>query len=122
MEQRIAVITGGGRGLGRSMALHLAHAGSDIVITYRSDVAAAKAVVADVEALGRRASALQLDVGHCHKFPAFADRLRELLEQWGQSRFDVLINNAGVSLHAPLMEGTEAQWDTVPRRRFVPAR
>jgi NAD(P)-dependent dehydrogenase (short-subunit alcohol dehydrogenase family) len=113
MTHRIALITGGSRGLGRSMALHLARAGTDILLTYRDNDAAARAVVAQVEALGARAAALRLDVADSGTFHAFADDVRARLADWGRARFDILVNNAGTSLHVPLMEVTEAQFDDI---------
>lgn len=112
MTQRIALITGGSRGLGRNMALHLARAGTDIIVTYQSNAAAAQDVVTQVEALGRRAVALPLDVATSATFPAFADGVRAQLAAWGVERFDILVNNAGTSLHAPLMGVTEEQFDS----------
>ena len=93
---RITLITGGSRGIGRSAALALADAGSDVVITYRSEADAAAAVVADVASRGRTAVALQLDTSDPDSFPAFAERLRDALsETWGRDGFDALVNNAG---------------------------
>ena len=113
MTQRIALITGGSRGLGRSMALHLAQAGVDILFTYQSNEAAAQDVVARIEALGRRAGALQLDTGDSASFAAFAGQVRGTLADWGRERFDILVNNAGAGLHASLVDVTEAQFDSI---------
>src|SRR5690349_7030744 len=100
---RIALITGGNRGLGRSEALALAADGTDVVITYRSHANEAKAVVAEIEALGRTAVALQLDTAVPETFDAFADTLRTTLAQtWGRDGFDVLVNNAGFAAPTPL--------------------
>jgi NAD(P)-dependent dehydrogenase (short-subunit alcohol dehydrogenase family) len=118
MTQRIALITGGSRGLGRNMALHLARTGIDIILTWQSSEAAAQAVVAEIEALGRRAAALQLDVADSRTFPAFAGQVRTLLASWGRERFDILVNNAGTSLHVPLMEVTEQQFDATVAVHF----
>lgn len=107
----IALITGGSRGLGRATALALADAGADVVITYRSDEAAARAVVAEVEARGRRGVALALDVSDVSSFGAFADALRDALGD--REALDVLVNNAGTALYAPLTDLTEAQYDDV---------
>lgn len=108
----IALITGGSRGLGRNTALHLARQGSDVILTYRSNRAEADAVVAQIARLGRRAAALQLDVADSKSFGAFAEQVRGVLAQhWQRDRFDYLVNNAGIGIHASLMETTEAQFD-----------
>jgi len=108
----ITLITGGSRGLGKSTALHLARQGSDIILTYRSARAEADAVVAEIEGLGRRAVALQLDVAQSASFGDFAAQVRQQLATvWQRETFDALVNNAGVGAHASLMETTEAQFD-----------
>lgn len=120
MTQRIALITGGSRGLGRSMALHLAQAGVDIIFTYQSNQAAALEVVAQVEGLGRRATALQLDTGKSGGFAGFAEQVGAVLAGWGGDRFDILVNNAGAGLHASLLEVTEAQFDGIVAMHVKP--
>jgi NAD(P)-dependent dehydrogenase (short-subunit alcohol dehydrogenase family) len=118
MSNRIALITGGSRGLGRSMALHLARAGTDIVFTYQGNEGAARQTAGEIEALGRRAAVLQLDVADSRAFPAFAAKVREVLAGWQRERFDILVNNAGTSLHVPLAEVTEAQFDAAVAVHF----
>ena len=71
---QIALITGGSRGLGRNAAVHLARRGIDSIVTYRSQAGEAQAVVEEIQALGGRAAALQLDVGDSGAFPAFANQ------------------------------------------------
>ncbi len=108
----IALVTGGSRGLGRSAVLKLAESGVDIILTYKSNEAEAHAVAALVEAQGRRAVALQLDVGDSKSFPAFAGRVKQALAAtWQRERFDYLVNNAGVGVHALIAEMTEEQFD-----------
>ncbi|VCU70428.1 3-oxoacyl-[acyl-carrier-protein] reductase FabG [Pigmentiphaga humi] len=109
---RIALITGGSRGLGRNAALHLARDGADLVLTYRSRADEAQAVVSQIEALGRRAVALPLDVSQSGSFGAFAATLRRSLQEtWQREQFDVLVNNAGIGIHASFAETSEAQFD-----------
>ena len=109
---RIALVTGASRGLGKSMALKLAEHGTDVVLTYRSNRAEADAVVEAIGKLGRRAVALPLDVGKASGFAAFATQLRAALkEHWQRERFDHLVNNAGIGIHAGFAETTEAQFD-----------
>ena len=110
----IALITGGNRGLGKSTALHLAQRGVDVILTYRSNPAEAQAVVGQIEALGGRAIALELDVGESASFAAFAGNVKTALQQgWQRERFDYLVNNAGVGLYAPFADFTEDQFDTL---------
>lgn len=108
---RIALVTGGSRGLGRSMALALAAQGTDVVLTYRSNRAEADAVVAAIVAQGRRAVALPLDVSKTAGFGDFAAEVGRQLAGWGRERFDFLVNNAGVGVYAPFAETTEQQFD-----------
>ncbi|MET0333119.1 MAG: SDR family oxidoreductase [Rhizobacter sp.] len=108
----VALVTGGSRGLGRNTALALAAQGHDVVITYRSNVAEADSVVSQVQALGRRAAALQLDVGDSRGFGDFAAQLKRTLAQAAQrERIDHLVNNAGAGVHASFADTTEAQFD-----------
>ena len=116
---KIAIITGGSRGLGRSMALHLAEKGRDILLTYNRKQAEADAVVSEIEKLGRKAVALQLEVGDHQSFAAFTEKVRGVLtEHWQRNDFDFLINNAGVGAQASFMETTEAQFDQLLNIHF----
>ena len=109
----IAIVTGGSRGLGRSAVLKLAERGVDTILTYKSNEAEAHAVVGQVEALGRKAVALQLDAGHSKGFAAFAARVQAALgATWQRERFDYLVNNAGMGVaHALVAETTEDDFD-----------
>lgn len=109
---RIAIVTGGSRGLGRNTALNIARKGGDVIITYRSRAADAEAVVAEIEAMGRKALALDLDIGDVTGFAAFADRLQAALAAtWQRDSFDHLVNNAGHGDMALIADTTEAQFD-----------
>ena len=115
----IALVTGASRGLGKNAALHIAQQGSDVILTYRSQKAEAEAVLAEIERLGRRAVALALDVADSRSFAAFAQSVRQALAQrWQRERFDFLVNNAGIGLHASLMETTEEQFDELVNIQF----
>jgi NAD(P)-dependent dehydrogenase (short-subunit alcohol dehydrogenase family) len=94
------------------MACALAVQGYDLVITYRTNSAAAKETLAAVEALGRKAIALPLDCAEAEQFPAFATRLAQALQAtWGRTDFDVLINNAGHGVNAPFAQTTPEMLD-----------
>lgn len=111
-KAKIALVTGGSRGLGRNTALSLARKGIDVVITYHSNQAEADATVADIKALGRKAAALQLDTGATGSFADFATRLKATLhDTWGAAQFDYLVNNAGIGIYKPFAETTEADFD-----------
>lgn len=111
---KIALITGASRGLGRNMALQLAERGINIIGTYRTGQAEAEALQREIEAKGGKASMYRLDVADTASFAPFADALRAALpERFGRSRFDYLVNNAGIGLHAPFTDTTEAQFDAL---------
>jgi NAD(P)-dependent dehydrogenase (short-subunit alcohol dehydrogenase family) len=108
----ISLVTGASRGLGRNTALGIAHRGGDVILTYQSRAEEAQAVVAEIEALGRKALAFRLDSGDIASFPAFTETLRGALrETWQRDTFDHLVNNAGHGEYAALAETTEAQFD-----------
>jgi NAD(P)-dependent dehydrogenase (short-subunit alcohol dehydrogenase family) len=107
----VSIVTGGSRGLGRNTALSIARRGGDVIFTFHSNAEQAQAVVGEIEALGRKAVALQLDVGVIGALPAFVDRVRETLRAWGRDSFDHLVNNAGHGEMVSFAETTEAQFD-----------
>jgi NAD(P)-dependent dehydrogenase (short-subunit alcohol dehydrogenase family) len=109
----IALVTGGSRGIGRATALLLADRGTDVIVTYHRDEAAARAVVAAVEQRpGRRAAMLRLDVADATSFPAFADAVRAALANtWSRAQLDFLVHNAGRGVHALVADTTDAQLD-----------
>ncbi len=116
---KIALITGASRGLGRNTAMHVARAGGDVLLTYRSNADEAQAVVAGIQALGRKAVALQLDTGDVAAFPGFVERVRDALrDTWQRDRFDHLVNNAGHGDTAPFAQTTQAQFDRLVNVHF----
>jgi NAD(P)-dependent dehydrogenase (short-subunit alcohol dehydrogenase family) len=113
-DSRIALITGGNRGIGRSTALHLARGGVDVLLTHRTNADEAAAVVAEIADLGRTAVALQLDVGVVSSFPAFTAAVTDALRQtWGRDSFDFLVNNGGMSRGGTLATVTEEDFDAL---------
>ena len=109
---KIAVVTGGSRGLGRNMALSLAQKGIDVILTYNSRQDEAQAVVAEIEALGQRAVAIRLNASEVAGFDAFYGQVTAALQTtFNTDRFDSLINNAGTAAYAPFASTTEEQFD-----------
>ncbi|MBO2008102.1 SDR family oxidoreductase [Hymenobacter negativus] len=118
-SSKIALVTGGSRGLGKSMALNLAKKGIDVLLTYHTQQAEAESVVAEIQAHGQRAAALQLDASKVTSFEAFFAQVgTTLTEIFGAEKFDFLINNAGTGLYAPFAETTEEQFDQAMNIHF----
>jgi NAD(P)-dependent dehydrogenase (short-subunit alcohol dehydrogenase family) len=116
---RISLVTGSSRGLGRNTALSIARRGGDVILTYHSRADEAEAVAAEIQAMGRKAVALQLDTGDVATFPSFAARLKTALrETWERETFDHLVNNAGHGDMAMIAETTEAQFDRLVNVHF----
>lgn len=117
---KIALVTGGSRGLGKNMALSLAKKGIDVILTYHSQQADAQATVAEIEALGRKAAALQLNAGALGSFDAFYKQVTAALHAtFGTDHFDFLVNNAGAGLDAvTIADTTEAQFDEMLNLHF----
>jgi NAD(P)-dependent dehydrogenase (short-subunit alcohol dehydrogenase family) len=111
-KNKIALITGGSRGLGKNMALAIAKKGIDVVLTYHTNKEAADDVVAEIQSLGQKAAAFQLDTSNTALFDDFFKELTTYLqEQTGSPNFDYLVNNAGTALYALATETTEKQLD-----------
>jgi NAD(P)-dependent dehydrogenase (short-subunit alcohol dehydrogenase family) len=110
---KIALVTGGSRGLGKDMAIQLAGKGNDIIFTYRSKEEEAKEVVKRIEEMGRQAVCLYLDMEHFSSLDAFIENLGKVLsEKWGSPKFDFLINNAGMGATVPFTQVTEELFDS----------
>lgn len=119
MPQRIALVTGGSRGLGKNAALKLAEKGTDIILTWHSNPQAALDVVAEIEKKGVKAAVLPLNVGDITSFDGFAHKVGEVLQQrWQRETFDYLLNNAGIGLNVAFAETSEAQFDELMNIQF----
>ncbi|MFW2476807.1 MAG: SDR family NAD(P)-dependent oxidoreductase [Sediminibacterium sp.] len=111
---KIALVTGGSRGLGKSMAIELAKKGLDVIITYQKQVTDAEKLVAEINQTGRKAAALQLDVAQSGSFDAFVDSVKHTLQTSFQTdKLDFLVNNAGSGVHADFGQTTEEQFDSM---------
>jgi len=116
---KIVLVTGGSRGLGKNMALSLAKKGLDIILTYNSKKDEADTVVSEIESLGQKAVALQLNVGDVKSFDSFFENLKEAANAtFGTEKFDYLVNNAGIGIYNSFEETTEDQFDTLLNIQF----
>lgn len=118
MTDKVAIITGGSRGLGRNTALNLAQRGVDVIFTYHSNQTEAEILIREIEAIGRKAAAFRLDTGDVRSFDGCAAEVRKALQAWGRGGFDYLVNNAGNSLHKPFDQTTEAEFDQIVNVHF----
>lgn len=119
MDKKIALVTGGSRGLGKNTILHLARKGVDGILTYHTLQDEAQKVVAEVEQMGQKAVALQLDTGDSKEFGMFAGQVKKALQEvWQHDRFDFLVNNAGIGLSSSISDTTEEQFDRLMSIHF----
>jgi NAD(P)-dependent dehydrogenase (short-subunit alcohol dehydrogenase family) len=119
LKHKIALVTGGSRGLGKDMAFSLAKKGIDVILTYNSKKDEADAVVAEIERTGQKAAALQLNTGDIKSFAHFFGQISTILKNtFNTDHFDFLINNAGVGLHKPFAETTEEDFDLLMNIHF----
>jgi NAD(P)-dependent dehydrogenase (short-subunit alcohol dehydrogenase family) len=119
MTTKIAIVTGGSRGLGKNTALSLSKKGVHVIVTYNSKKDEALEVVSLIEKNGQKAHAIQLDVSNSKTFSKFADEIKTILKQkWQRDSFDFLVNNAGIGTHATFAETTEEQFDQLVNIQF----
>lgn len=109
---KIALVTGGNRGLGKDMALSLAHKGHDVIITYNANASQADEVVAEIQKMGRQAVALQLNLREIASLTPFVEQLKQTLaSQFAGRKVDFLVNNAGIGATLPFPTVTEENFD-----------
>ena len=112
-QRKVALVTGGSRGIGKDIAISLARMGIGVVLTYHSNKIEGERVVDEIEASGGAAMALQLDVAMTASFDPFLDQLRLVLpEKFGARSIDFLINNAGFGKAIPIDSLTESDFDS----------
>lgn len=118
-ENKIALVTGGSRGLGKDMALSLAKKGLNVILTYKSQKEEAENVVSEIESLGQKALALQLNTAEIKSFNSFIQNLdKELTTKFNTTKIDFLVNNAGFGIHTSFLETTEENFDDLMNVHF----
>lgn len=118
-QNKIVLVTGGSRGLGKNAAIHLAKKGLNVLLTYQSKKGDAEETVAELKEIGVNAAALQLNVGDTKSFDGFINEVKSALKSvFNADKLDYLVNNAGVGIHASFEETTEAQFDTLLNIQF----
>ncbi|MEL1255394.1 SDR family oxidoreductase [Flavobacterium sp. DGU38] len=119
VNTKIALVTGGSRGLGKNMAIAIAKKGIDVIITYHSKKDEAEEVVKEIENLGQRADAIQLNVAESSTFDSFLEEVSNSLKNiFKTDKFDFLVNNAGIGIHNSFAETTEAEFDQLTNIHF----
>ncbi|PAM93660.1 short-chain dehydrogenase [Flavobacterium sp. IR1] len=119
VNTKIALVTGGSRGLGKNMAIAIAKKGIDVIITYNSKKEEADLVVKEIESLGQKAASLQLNVADAGTFDSFLAQVSEVLKNtFKTDKFDFLINNAGIGIYNSFAETTEAEFDQLTNIQF----
>ena len=119
VNTKIALVTGGSRGLGKNMAIAIAKKGIDVIITYNSKKDEADEVVSAIENLGQKASSLQLNVADSGTFDNFFENVSEVLKStFKTDKFDFLVNNAGIGIHNSFITTTEAEFDLLANIQF----
>ena len=111
-QKKIALVTGGSRGLGKDMAISLAKRGVDVVLTYRSKKEEAENTVKEIAQLGQKAIALHLDMSEFASIDPFVQAVKDTLKtEWDVTAFDFLVNNAGMGATVPFLQVTEPLFD-----------
>ncbi|HEX2609343.1 MAG TPA: SDR family oxidoreductase [Flavisolibacter sp.] len=110
-QTKIALVTGGSRGLGKDMSISLARKGLDVILTYRANEEEAQKVVAEIQGTGRKAMALHLDLSKPEGLKPFVEEVKKVLGQWNTGTLDFLVNNAGMGANAPFGTVSEALFD-----------
>ncbi len=119
MANKIALVTGGSRGLGKEMALALADKNIDVVLTYKTNKSEAEKVVEEIIGKGRKAAALSFDISQIKSLDEFVNEfIKTLKSNWSSDKFDFLINNAGIGATIPILQVTEEAFDNLLNIHF----
>ena len=111
LKNKLALVTGGSRSIGREIALRLADEGADVIITYLAKADVAERTVADLRGKGVRAHAVRVNLTGTSEIDSFVSELRRITETWGRSTIDILVNNAGILRLATFDKVTEDDLD-----------
>ncbi|GHM99196.1 short-chain dehydrogenase [Cytophagales bacterium WSM2-2] len=119
MKTKIALVTGGSRGLGKDMALALADKKIDVVVTYKSNKEEAEKVVQEIQKKGQKAATLAFDISEIKSLDAFVNHFTQVLKtNWSTDKFDFLVNNAGIGATVPILQVTEEVFDNMLNIHF----
>lgn len=118
-QTKIVLVTGGSRGIGKSIAINAAQRGLGVILTYNSQIVQAQSVVEEISRSGGKAVTLQLDSANSSSFSAFADEVRQALKtEWNRDNFDYLVNNAGIAQRTLIKDTTEEIFDQLVNVNF----
>ncbi|WP_343631725.1 SDR family oxidoreductase [Fluviicola sp.] len=118
-QQKIVLVTGGSRGIGKSIALHAAERGLGVILTYNNNPEKGREVAEQIRASGGKAVALKLDASLLSSFDSFTEQLRAVLKsEWNRDEFDYLVNNAGIAQRTLIKDTTEEVFDQLVTVNF----
>lgn len=118
-KTKIVLVTGGSRGIGRSIALNAAKRGLGVILTYNANAEQGEAVIKEINQSGGKAAALQLDSANVSSFAEFQELLLQVLrKEWNRNNFDYLVNNAGIAQRTAIKDTTETTFDELVNVNF----
>jgi len=118
-KTKIVLVTGGSRGIGRSIALNAAKRGLGVILTYNANAEQGEAVIKEINQSGGKAAALKLDSANVSSFAEFQELLLQVLrKEWNRNNFDYLVNNAGIAQRTAIKDTTETTFDELVNVNF----